>query len=63
MVYRRFYIQVILLQVALTITLLAFVWTLFSPGMMITSINLVLLAVAEVVYLVYFLNKTNRDTE
>jgi len=61
MVYRRFYIQVILLQVALTITLLAFVWTLFSPGMMITSINLALLAVTELVYLVYFLNKTNRD--
>ncbi len=61
MVYKRFYLQIILVQVVLALTLLAFVRTLFIPGMMITSVNLGVLAIAEVVYLIYLMNKTNRD--
>jgi two-component system, NtrC family, nitrogen regulation sensor histidine kinase NtrY len=61
MVYRRYLIQVILLQVILALTLLAFVWTLFIPQMMITSANLAALAIFEIIYLIWFINKTNRD--
>jgi two-component system nitrogen regulation sensor histidine kinase NtrY len=61
MVYKRFNIQVIFLQVLLAITLLVFMWTIFRPHMMATSINLGILAVFEVVYILYLINKTNRD--
>lgn len=61
MTYSRFLIQVILLQVLLAITLFILIWTLFKPHMVITSINLAALTIAEIANLIYFINKTNRD--
>jgi nitrogen fixation/metabolism regulation signal transduction histidine kinase len=61
MVYKRFWIALVLLQILLAITLFLLVWTLFRTHMLITSVNLALLAVAEITYLIYFINKTNRD--
>ena len=45
--YRRFLIQVILLQVLLAITLFVLMWTIFKPHMVITSINLAALAIVK----------------
>ena len=61
MVYKRFTWKLILLQILLTITITAFVYTLFQPRMTITSINLGILVMAETIFLIHTLNKTNRD--
>jgi nitrogen fixation/metabolism regulation signal transduction histidine kinase len=59
--YKRFNLQVVLLQCLLAITLFIFMWTLFLPHLVITSINLGIIVVLEVIYILYRINKTNRD--
>jgi len=59
--YSRFTAVLIFLQLLLAITMLALMWTIFRPHMVITSINLGVLALLEIVYLIYYVNRTNRD--
>jgi two-component system, NtrC family, nitrogen regulation sensor histidine kinase NtrY len=61
MVYKRFLWGVAMQQIILTLTLLMLCWTIFKPRMIITSVNLGILALFEVLYLIHYLNKTNRD--
>lgn len=61
MVYKQFTWQIILLQILLSLTLLSFLYTLFRPRMLVTSINLGIMAILEIVYIIYTVNKTNRD--
>lgn len=59
--YRRYTIVLVVLQLLLAITLFALMWTIFRTLMVITAINLGVLAVLEIVYLVFYINRTNRD--
>lgn len=59
--YRRFRIVLVLLQLLLALTLLALMWTIFRSGMVITSINLAVLAIMEIFYLIHYINRTDRD--
>jgi two-component system, NtrC family, nitrogen regulation sensor histidine kinase NtrY len=61
MVYKRFLLGVVIQQVILAMTLWIFFWTIFKPHMVITSVNLAMLVVFEIIYLIHFINKTNRD--
>ncbi|MBN1144580.1 MAG: GHKL domain-containing protein [Bacteroidales bacterium] len=61
MAYKRFTLKIIALQLLLAITITAFVYTLFQSRMTITSINLGILVISEVIFLIHTLNKTNRD--
>ncbi len=59
--YRRFTVVLVILQILLAITLFTMMWTIFKSHMVITSINLAALVILEVIYLVYYINRTNRD--
>jgi two-component system, NtrC family, nitrogen regulation sensor histidine kinase NtrY len=59
--YKRFTVGLIMLQLLLAITLFALMWTIFKSHMVITSINLAALAILELIYLIHFINRTNRD--
>ncbi len=59
--YRRFRIVLVLLQLLLALTMLALMWTIFRSGMVITSINLAVLAILEIIYLIHYINRTDRD--
>ncbi len=59
--YRRFTTVLVILQLLLAITLFGLMWTLFKSHMVITSINLAVLAILELIYLVHYINRTNRD--
>jgi nitrogen fixation/metabolism regulation signal transduction histidine kinase len=59
--YKRFTFVLIILQLLLAITLLTLMWTVFRSQMVITSINLGVLAILEIIYLIYYINRTNRD--
>jgi two-component system, NtrC family, nitrogen regulation sensor histidine kinase NtrY len=59
--YRRFTAGLIILQLLLAVTLFTMMWTIFRSQMVITSINLAALAILELIYLVYYINRTNRD--
>jgi two-component system nitrogen regulation sensor histidine kinase NtrY len=59
--YRRFTIVLIILQLMLAITLFALMWTIFKSHMVITGINLAVLAILEIIYLIYYISRTNRD--
>lgn len=59
--YRRFTVVLVILQLLLAITLLTLMWTVFRSKMVITSINLAALTILEIIYLVYYINRTNRD--
>lgn len=59
--YRRFTIVLVILQSMLALTLFTLMWTIFRSHMVITSINLAVLAILEMIYLIYYINRTSRD--
>lgn len=59
--YRRFTIVLVILQSMLALTLFTLMWTIFRSHMVITSINLAVLAILEIIYLIYYINRTSRD--
>lgn len=61
MVYRYFYVRIVLQILLFVATVFALVWALNQPHMWVTCVNLAVIAVVEVVYLVWFINRINRD--
>ncbi len=61
MAFRRFTGTLILLQAVLALTLFVFVWTLQRPHLVITSINLGVLALLELAFIIRYITRTNRD--
>lgn len=59
--YRRFTIVLVILQSMLALTLFTLMWTIFRSHMVITSINLAVLVILEMIYLIYYINRTSRD--
>jgi two-component system nitrogen regulation sensor histidine kinase NtrY len=59
--YRRFIIVLVILQLLLALTLFTLMWTVFRSHMVITSINLAVLAILEIIYLIHYIGRTHRD--
>lgn len=60
MVFKRFETIVLSIAVLLAITLLAFSQTILHDNLKVTSFNLLVLAILECWYLIYFIKSTNR---
>jgi Signal transduction histidine kinase involved in nitrogen fixation and metabolism regulation len=61
MVYKRFYITIVLLAVLLATIPLAAIWVWKRSYMVVTFYSLIALWPAVLAYLIYYINKTNRD--
>jgi two-component system, NtrC family, nitrogen regulation sensor histidine kinase NtrY len=61
MVYKRFYVNILIQVLFLVVTMLAFCWSLMHPHLVVTGINLGIIIILQITYLLYYLNKINRD--
>jgi nitrogen fixation/metabolism regulation signal transduction histidine kinase len=61
MVYKHFYVRIILQILLFVVTVFALVWAIHRSDLGVTSVNLAVIAVIEVVYLIWFINRINRD--
>ena len=61
MVYKRFYSQIIVQILFLGCTMMAFCWSVVHPHLMVTRINLGIIILLQLGYLLYYLNRINRD--
>lgn len=61
MIYKNFYINIIIRVIVLTVTCFAFSFIYFSVKDLLILINILLLIVLQVYLIIYKLNKTNRD--
>jgi len=61
MVYKHFYIRIVLQILLFVATVLALSWALQEDHHLVTSINLAVIAVIEITYLIWFINRINRD--
>ncbi len=61
MVYKHFYVRIVLQVILFVITIFALAWALHQPHLWVTSINLGVIAIVEIVYLIWFINRINRD--
>ncbi|MBU8892175.1 MAG: GHKL domain-containing protein [Bacteroidales bacterium] len=61
MVFSRFRIFIIVQVLLIAATTLAFFWTLQQEYMLITSTSLIILWVLQIIYLIWYLQKINRD--
>ncbi|RXQ90388.1 HAMP domain-containing histidine kinase [Ancylomarina salipaludis] len=61
MIYKRFYISIIIQVILLSITPLLFLYVRSKMYMLVTTYSLVALWIIQIIYLIYYINKTNRD--
>lgn len=61
MVYKHFYVRIVLQILLFVVTVFALVWAIQRSDLWVTSVNLAAIAVIEVVYLIWFINRINRD--
>ncbi|HRW62221.1 MAG TPA: ATP-binding protein [Bacteroidales bacterium] len=61
MIFSRFRFLVIIQVVLLALTPVVFVWTLSKEYMLVTSSSLVIMWLAQIIYLIWYLQKINRD--
>ena len=61
MVFSRFRIYIIVQVLLIAETTLAFFWTLQQEYMLITNTSLIILWVLQIIYLIWYLQKINRD--
>lgn len=61
MIFRTFYIKVVLQVILIVLTALAIAYTFTVEYMLITRYSLLVLLLLEVIYLVFFINKVNRQ--
>ncbi|HEX2935661.1 MAG TPA: ATP-binding protein [Bacteroidales bacterium] len=61
MVYKNFYVRIVLQVILLVVTVLSLAWALQKPHLWVTSVNLSIIVVIEVFYLIWFINRINRD--
>jgi len=63
MVYRRFHAAIIALAILLALVSYAFAWSVYQDYKLVTSTSLGLLWVSLILYIIYHMNRTNRDLE
>ncbi|MCY1635341.1 sensor histidine kinase [Marinifilum sp. D737] len=61
MIYRRFYIGIIIQVILISLTPVLFLYVHSKEYMVVTTYSLVVLWVLQIVYLLHYVNKTNRD--
>lgn len=61
MVFSRFKLSIILQVVFIALTTLAFFWAKDQEYMLITSITLILVWILQIMYLIWYLQRVNRD--
>jgi len=61
MIYKRFYIRIILQILLLTASLFLLVRAFQGPYLWVTSINLLIIVAFQILYLIWYINKVNRD--
>ncbi len=61
MVYRRFYITIVLLAIVVATIPIAAIWVWKKSYMVVTFAALIVLWPTVLAYLIYYINKTNRD--
>ncbi|MFA8433346.1 MAG: PAS domain-containing sensor histidine kinase [Marinifilaceae bacterium] len=61
MIYKRFYIGIVSQVILIALTPILFLWVWSREYMLVTSYSLILLWVFQVVYLIWYINKINRD--
>ena len=61
MSFNRFNLQMIVQVILLGVTAFVFIWSLRQPYMLVTSVSLGFVWTGQVIYLVYFTQKSHRD--
>jgi len=61
MVFSKFRLLIILQVILIVITTVLFTWTIEQEYMLITSSSLVIIWILQVIYLIWYLQKVNRD--
>ncbi|MBN2598604.1 MAG: HAMP domain-containing histidine kinase [Marinifilaceae bacterium] len=61
MIYKRFYVWIVAQIILLSLTPVLFWFLLSKEYMVVTTYSLMVLWVLQVVYLIWYINKTNRD--
>jgi nitrogen fixation/metabolism regulation signal transduction histidine kinase len=61
MVYKNFYVRIVLQVILFAVTVFAFAWAFQKPHLWVTCINLAAIAIIEIAYLIWYINRINRD--
>ena len=61
MAFSRFRIYIVFQVTLIALTTVAFFWTIKQEYMLITSSSLVILWILQIIYLIWYLQKVNRD--
>ena len=61
MIYKRFYIGIIVQVVLLSLTPILFLYVSAKEYMVVTTYSLVVVWISQIAYLLHYINKTNRD--
>ena len=61
MIYKRFYTGIVIQVILLALTPLLFLYVYSKEYMVVTTYTLVVVWLGQIYYLIYFINKTNRD--
>ena len=61
MIYKRFYISIVIQIILLSLTPILFLYVRSMPYMLVTTYSLIALWMIQIIYLIYYINKTNRD--
>lgn len=61
MIFKRYRFFIIIQVIIIALTTLAFFWAIQQEFMLITSISLVIMWILEIIYLLWYLQKINRD--
>ncbi len=61
MIYKRFYFRIALQLLLFTITVFLLSWALQHPNLLVFTINLSIIGAIQVIYLIWYINKVNRD--
>jgi two-component system nitrogen regulation sensor histidine kinase NtrY len=61
MVFKRYRLLIIIQILLLAATTVAFFWTIQQEYMLITSSSLVIVWILQIIYLIWYIQKINRD--
>ncbi|MGZ2369788.1 sensor histidine kinase [Ancylomarina sp. YFZ004] len=61
MIYNRFYVSIVIQIILLSLTPVLFLYVRPMAYMIVTTYSLIALWVIQIIYLIYYINKTNRD--
>lgn len=61
MIYKRFYLGIVLQVIFISLTPVLFIYVYSKSYMIVTTYSLVFVWIFQITYLIYYINKTNRD--